>query len=444
MFFTLFSTTQSNVSSAIELGEWMPTIEEFRDGRRFAFLLCWDDGRNDLEISFLEDELGLKHTSFVITSRVYDKLLWGLDMLFRGHDIQSHALYHLNLKLLNESYGTYLMTQSKFDIERLFGYSPVLFSYPYGATDLYLKSKVLEYYRVARGISYEKGTELGKWPISAPSNAKHSFPDSDGLGVSNLPLLQSSFETMILNYDEEPLAYKAYGHTQSFTINHTESFRTAFSSITNRSDVWLTSWGEAVAYQIQRDNSKISNFLTNDDSISFRIGVSNNNYYGIPLTYRIPIPQNWDHFTVFDGRKVTDRYSLYNDAEGSYILLNAIPQGQEITIEPVGYSETTKPMIANVRTIVTSEGTAFLADIVDYCSLISDVNFTITGNGTTYEFEDVRNPLFWANSTYGRVLFGVNTGCIQFKITARDASGNIVSIVYELNLQPTHRVDMPI
>ncbi|MFW9920751.1 MAG: polysaccharide deacetylase family protein [Candidatus Thorarchaeota archaeon] len=420
-----------------------PYVEEFRGGKKFAFMLCWDDGNYDLEFSLMEDEIGIKHTSFVVTSRVYDKVLWGLDMLFRGHDIQSHSQVHLNHKSLENSYQEYLLEQSKLDIKSLFGYSPILFAYPYGASDSYLRSHVLDYYRVARGIVFEKDKEIGQWPIQILENAKHTFPDADGLTGENLHELLPSFGQMIANYEKKSLAYKAYGHTKSFTDEQITDLRTALSTIANRTDTWITTWGEAVAYQIQRDSSNIYDYRMGEDFVSFNIRVPEQDNFGIPLTYRIEIPEQWEYFTVLDGGKISDRFSFHNDAKGRYILLDAVPNNQRITVEAFSYHDTLKPIIRNLRTIVTTEGVAFLADVSDAGSLISNVNITVSGNGSIYEFTNVRNPLFWSNSTYGRVLFGIIKGCYQFKVTARDASGNIVVLAYNFNLEPTHRLDMP-
>jgi len=65
--------------------------------------------------------------------------------------------------------------------------------------------------------------------------------------------------------------------------------------------------------------------------------------------------------------------------------------------------------------------------VEDSRSLISDVNITITGAGQVYKFHKVLNPIFWANSTYGRVVFDIMPGCYWFEFRAIDSSGNLAS-----------------
>ncbi|MFX1369691.1 MAG: polysaccharide deacetylase family protein, partial [Promethearchaeota archaeon] len=132
-----------------------PTTEVFRGGKQFAFMFSWDDGGNDLNFSFLEDSLDFRHTTFGVTRRLLVNRLWGLDQLFRGHDIQSHSREHLHHAILNESYREYLISQSVLDINEAYGYIPILFAYPYGSQNADCQRQVLKYFKVARGIYFE-------------------------------------------------------------------------------------------------------------------------------------------------------------------------------------------------------------------------------------------------------------------------------------------------
>jgi peptidoglycan/xylan/chitin deacetylase (PgdA/CDA1 family) len=419
-----------------------PVAEVFRGGMKYAFLLCWDDGQYDLDFSYLENPFGIKHTSFVVTSTMYNRLLWGLDMLFRGHDIQSHSLYHLNHRFLDTKYRAYLLKQSRADIERLFGYTPILFAYPYGGFDSQLQGQVLEYYRVGRGIIYEIGNDLGSWPVSPVAYAKHSFPGHDGVAGSTIDKLLTSFYSMVQMPGTSHIAYKAYGHTQAFNAAQKEDLVRAFSNLTSRTDTWFTSWGEAIAYQLERDSLQISDYEANKGTISFRTQVPQENNLGIKLTYRVYIPDDWKGFTVADDGKATNQYTYHTDGNARYILLDSIPRGQTIAITTRGWVDTSAPLITNMRTIATSEGMAFLAHVDDRLSFIKQVNITITGNGSLYEYADVQTPIFWANSTYGCVVFNLKSGYYQFKVSAVDCFGNVAVSAYNFELRPDYRIDV--
>jgi hypothetical protein len=53
------------------------------------------------------------------------------------------------------------------------------------------------------------------------------------------------------------------------------------------------------------------------------------------------------------------------------------------------------------------------------------VNLTIYTLTHTYFFEEIMNPTFWFNSTYGRVVFGESITDYTVVINVVDASGNI-------------------
>ncbi|MGY5853971.1 MAG: polysaccharide deacetylase family protein [Candidatus Thorarchaeota archaeon] len=239
----------------------LPTVEVFQGGKQYAFMFSWDDGGDDLRFSFLEDELGFKHTSFVVTSKIQGKNLWGLDMLFRGHDIQSHSREHLYHTKLNESYRNYLISQSVKDIEEVYGYTPILFAYPYGSQNMACQTQALEYFRVARGLGPEKISDCGTWPITSLGNCDHSFPEIDGVVGHTYEKLVDSFNTMVENSEGRHRAYKCYGHSNTdwFADDERIDFFTRLGDIANRNDTWYTSWGEAFAYQIQRQNIRVFN-----------------------------------------------------------------------------------------------------------------------------------------------------------------------------------------
>ncbi|MFX1330617.1 MAG: polysaccharide deacetylase family protein [Promethearchaeota archaeon] len=414
------------------LGE--PTVEVFRGGKQYAFMLSWDDGGDDLQFSFLEDEIGFQHTTFAVTSNIQRKRLWGLDMLFRGHDIQSHSRLHVHHATINASYCEELLQQSIVDIEEIYGYTPILFAYPYGSQNAVVQELVKEYFRIGRGIRYECEESLGSWPIKREGNALHSFPSVDGVQGSTISTLISSFNQMVSHDDGVHRAYKCYGHSKWFNGNERDEFFEALQRIAFRNDTWYTSWGEAVAYQITRSNVLIERHIGADSMVSFVTAIGSNFDYGIPITYRIEIPTSWNNINVIDGGKTSDRFSVIEGDSKKYLLLDSVPHGQRIKVIPGIPEDSSRPVINNLRTIVTEEGVAFMADVVDGGSFICDVKMTIHGNDEVWQFNRVLNPVFWANSTFGRVIFELEPGCYDLTVTAIDSCGNKASLSRWFNL----------
>jgi hypothetical protein len=401
-----------------------PTIEVFRGGKQFAFMFSWDDEGNDLNFSFQEDALGFRHTTFGVTRRLLVKRLWGLDQLFRGHDIQSHSREHLHHASLNESYREYLISQSVLDITDAFGYRPILFAYPYGSQTAACQRQVLKYFKVARGIYFESGSDRGGWPIVDVGNCLHSYPSIDGVRGTNMDRLVSSFTEMVSESDGQYRAFKCYGHSKWFTPEQITEFFQILREIAFRNDTWYTSWGEAVAYQLQRDNVHVQRFSFNGRALSFQTVIDSEFEYGIPITYKIQIPSHWDTAMVLDDGRLSDRFRIAIEENRKYVFLDSAPCGQTIRIVTEFPADNTRPEIRNLRSIVTESGVAFLADVEDEMSFISDVNITIRGGNQAFTFQNVENPIFWANSTYGRVVFNLAPGCYWFEIDALDAFGN--------------------
>jgi hypothetical protein len=417
----------------------IPDVEVFRGGKQFAFMFSWDDGGDDLAFSFLEDELGFKHTTFAVTSRIESRKLWGLDMLFRGHDIQSHSRQHLHHAQLNSSYREYLLRQSVNDIETVYGFTPIVFAYPYGSVDITTQEQVSKFFRLARGIQYESTLIRGTWPIENQGRALHSFPSVDGVKGTNMNRLVNTFEEMVTGAGSAHAAYKCYGHSKWFTPEERSDFFELLKQIAMRKDTWYTSWGESVAYQLERQNVRISSYHKSKHSISFTTEVDDEFSFGVALTYRIEIPGTWAEFTVSDGGKFSDYYRLVRENESLYLLLDSVPRGQTIEIVPYSITDAVNPRIENMRALVTREGAAFLADILDDHSRISNVDIAINGVDFHTVFLRVQNPIFWSNSTYGRVVFGLPNGMYDFTVTASDSFGNEISKTQELkvNWNPT-------
>ncbi|MGY5853972.1 MAG: polysaccharide deacetylase family protein [Candidatus Thorarchaeota archaeon] len=400
----------------------LPTVEIFRGGKQYAFMFSWDDGGNDLRFSFLEDNLGFKHTTFAVTSRIQTKSLWGLDMLFRGHDIQSHSRLHLHHAQLNESYRDYLFTQSVKDIEDVYGYTPILLAYPYGSHDSVCQSQVLKYFRVARGISSESTSKLGTWPITNPGCCVQSFPCIDGVVGHSYGKLVDSFNTMVKNSGDRYTAYKCYGHsgTSWFSEEERNDLFSKLRDIAFRNDTWYTSWGEAIAYQIQRENIHIYNLIQVPRYLSFNTNLAEEFNYGIPMTFRIQIPSSWTEVSVLDGGRIVGTPVQFSDNGERFILLDSVPRNQKILVCPIKEVDTDIPEISHMRIQASHEGVAFLSDILDRDGFVSDVDITIVGNNQTFEFHTVVNPIFWNNNTYGRVVFDIQPGWYKFIVTATD------------------------
>jgi hypothetical protein len=162
--------------------------------------------------------------------------------------------------------------------------------------------------------------------------------------------------------------------------------------------------------------------------VSFETEIASKFEYGIPITYRVEIPISWNEISVIDGGKISGRFSVIEEGSKKYLLLDSAPHGQKIEVVPNTSEDSSRPIIENLRTLVTDEGVAFMADVFDSESFIRDVNMTINGNDEVYRFQRIINPIFWRNCTFGRVVFGIEPGCYQCTVSTVDSSGARASL----------------
>ncbi|MHA1735013.1 MAG: polysaccharide deacetylase family protein [Candidatus Thorarchaeota archaeon] len=415
-----------------------PWVAVFRHNMPHAFLLSWDDGIDDLNFSFIEDQYGVKHTSFVVTERIGDKVLWGLDMLFRGHDIQSHSHLHLRYSRLNSTYTDTLFHQSSLDIAQTFGYTPILLSYPYGAANADTEVIALRYFDVARGVIPENASQLGSWPIpnDERGKCKHSFPCVDGLCGQYVNLLVPTFRRMTQLSGHR--AFKCYGHTQMFSAEEVELFEKALASLTARNDTWFTSWGEAIAYQMVRQHTHICEYVHNDDVISFRptLRELDSKRYPVSVTVLVPLPDHWANPLVTVDDIVVP--STVTEVDGvRTVMFDVTPSGQRVEVRRTPRAtDSFPPEIRFSRCIRDNSGVALLFDITDADSRVLDVNITVFDDvGRIYRhFDNVQNPVFWHNSTYGRVVFNPIPGVYTIVVKASDCSANVATLELRLSL----------
>lgn len=398
----------------------LPGVTMFRGGKQFAFLISWDDEMSDLEFSFIEDSLGVKHTSFVVTSRIGCKRLWGLDQMFRGHDIQSHAREHRALALCNESYRDYLMRQSIVDIVNTYGFLPILLAYPYGSTDDNTSALALDYFRCARGTVPEGIRTLGDWPVTQPGNARHSTFDLGGLRGDNIGVLTERFDQMIAKGGYR--AFKVYGHTgtDSFSAEEKQTLFEELAEIAQRDDTWYTSWGEAVSYEEMRSKTVFNSYSIKQTSLSFVVDADS--WSSTPVTLKVPVREGWSRVTVIDGSLLVSRLAERTENGSRYVLFDTVPSGQRIVVTSDSLYDETPPVVSNVRKVVTSEGTCIMFEVYDPESTIDQVNMAVIVDNHVDFFDDVQCPIFWGNGTYGRVVFGV-FGEVSLTVCASTAWG---------------------
>lgn len=378
-----------------------PMITSLKNDAKHAVIIGYDDGfETDVIMSRIEDVYNIHHTVFVVTSRISEQReLMLLDMLFRGHDIQSHGWKHDALgRIDNITHITKIFQKSISDIETMFGYTPIIFAYPFGSYSELSTSIVKDYFDVGRTVEYENRNRLGlmnhSW-LTMP----HSLSHSHGICDSMVNKIFNTFQNMTILHDNNNV-FKLYGHTLSGFLS-----RHLFDDVVNQlhriqhhyPDTWFTTWGELFSYQIVHSNSHIDSFVYDEMNIKFNINTTvDTTSYPIPITIKTEIPTSWTPTIIVDGIKT--EYSIVEDERRRYIMFNAVPDSTvTITIGDVIFNGSN---VADIHIKHLGNGTVITIDIE---SDITVKRLQVIVNNQI--FTNVMSPVFWNNNTFGLVIY---------------------------------------
>lgn len=322
------------------VSEWTvpkPAATYFYQGCNTTFTMSWDDVRPaDIHLAPIDEKYGISHTLFAPSHVSYpNHSYWNyaflIDELFQGYDVQSHSGKHLHLSSYNDTEQEYLVKWGKTGIEELFGFTPVVFAYPYG--DAGEISHIIKYFDLGRIIAHG-GTSWPpeRWHLAGTTIAIGGISDKN---------INSTVSIMNTIYREPSYqVFKGYGHTNNEGTNYGVTDWVKYESVISRiagwENVWYTSWGELVAYTIEKDHVVISDLFHGDRKMTFNVSAPalDTSVYKIPLTLSIFTPKNWSlFFPQIDG-KHTSRFSIREYPDFWEILLDVVPDqsSQNITI----------------------------------------------------------------------------------------------------------------
>ncbi|MFX0207982.1 MAG: hypothetical protein ACFFDT_18495, partial [Candidatus Hodarchaeota archaeon] len=451
-------------SLSITQMEWRdPFVTYFAQGCNTTFIISWDDARvPDYNLAPIDEKYGIIHTIMAPSYRSYpNRTAWRytflIDELFQGHDIQSHCGKHVHLSDYNSIEQESLVLWGKTGIEELFGFTPIVFAYPFG--DLGGAIFVEEFFDLGRTIGFE-GTS---WPPSNWPKAGTTI-SSDGINDRNLGQIVTTMTNIYRtsSYD----VFKGYGHTnyigQTYGVTDFAKYEANIKQIAGWTDVWYTSWGELVSYTIEKNKIIIGDPVYSSDQIRFNISAEstlNTEIYKVPITVSIAIPRDWDNVFPTINDKYTSQFSRRYHYDHIELLLNVIPSHKNQTIKiwrDIPLVDQAPPEIANfsIKTRTMNESwdreppqlfnfTFMRFDVTDAQTNVQKVNASVSlENGTVWYYSNVKNPIFWQNSTYGRVVWNstknnynlqqINESEVLYaEIMAQDGFGNIrVSAFY--------------
>ncbi len=424
-----------------------------------------------MKLAPIDEKYGISHTIFTPSYRSYpNKSYWRyaflLDELFQGYDIQSHCGKHVHLSQYSSEKQEYFVKWGRTGLEELFDFTPIVFAYPYG--DTAGSNFVKQYFDLGRTInSGGNSWPPSSWPLEGTTISLHGIADK------NLHQLESNL--MKIYHSEGYEVFKGYGHTNAqgrdYGVTDFDKYEDVMSKISGWPDVWYTSWGELVAYEIEKDYVDMSLIRYYDDRIEFDFSTPrlNTDIYKVPLTIGILIPKSWDNPFPQIGNKFSSRYSIRDYNDSKELLLDVPPKEfrQKITIwRDLPITDQSPPSISDftIKTrYIEQNWDQVTPQLLHYTFLrftVEDANANVLSvnasvylkNGEIFDFPTIKNPIFWDNSSYGRVLWNstllnrdipqiTEDDIMLIKIHVQDGFGNLLQkTVYSNGKIYSHRI----
>ncbi len=434
-----------------------PRVTYFSQDCNTTFTLSWDDARPyDVKLAPIDQKYGISHTIFAPSYRSYpNKSYWRyaflIDELFQGYDVQSHCGKHVHLSQYTKEEQEFYVKWGRTGIEDLFGFTPIVFAYPYG--DCGGSTYVKQYFELGRTI----GAGGTSWPPSSWALEGATISGS-GIDDSNLNKIEPILKGIY--HSEGYQVFKGYGHTNSlgktYGVTDFIKYEQTIKNIAGWPDVWYTSWGELAAYEIEKQFVEFSTIDYYEDRLEFKFSTPNLDVdiFKVPITIGILIPKTWNNPIPQIGNKFSSQFSIreYNDSKE--MLLQVLPSQSDQPIfiwRDLNFSDETSPLITNVnintRFIMQDWDqdspqlyyyTFLRFEVEDSLSDVLNVNASVhLKNGKILHFPVIKNPIFWSNATFGRVIWDSNkinedvtqitaSEIAYLTIWAQDGFGNLI------------------
>lgn len=302
-------------------------IAPLYDFKQSVVNLTFDDG---FDIQFtvgipMLKKRNLPATFYVITDRV-DSVAKSVIFhnLTKDFEIGSHTVTHPNLIKIGNDEAIKELVNSKLYLEQYFGVNAGLtMSYPWGLYDISIEKIVKNNYLAARSTAegYNSIFTADRFALKM-----QSFNDKTKASTAN-----SWIDFAIKN--QLWLVEMLHGiNNIGFSPIDSSVLAEHLDYIKNVDDkIWCSTVCNVIKYIDESKNAKIECEVCNDTVFKIRVNdFMDDSIYNQPLSLKIKVPDNWDSIWISNATQVKTEY--YNT--NKFILFNALPDNQLITIKP--------------------------------------------------------------------------------------------------------------
>jgi len=254
----------------------------------------------------------------------------------KGYEIASHSITHATMPGMDSVNIVYELQKSKEEILNHLG-PKYTFSceVPYGYETGRVMQIAYPYYPAFRNRMPEpwlKEIDRSSRKLPHPSEKDYVQWQRGATTKTPLPLMKSWVDTAYNNKDMwlvlvfhgvDSLGYEALNH---------QLLDEYFQYIKGKQDkLWVATFGDATKYMREHEAAKV-NSTQNGSKINIALTHSlDKSMYDLPLTLKTYVPASWKAAKVQQGKHVHTA-NVMKDGKGSYVLFQAKPNGEGITL----------------------------------------------------------------------------------------------------------------
>lgn len=256
-----------------------------------------------------------------------------------GHEFGSHTISHPRLAVLDEKNMLYELEKCKEEIEKHLGPDHTFSAEcPFGTENARVMKYAYQVHPALRNRMPELFLEeINRWNDMTPglSNKPYVQWQRGPLTATPVPLMKSWVDTLLVRnnvwlvltfHGVDGIGWEAKPH---------EELREYFTYMKQHEDkLWIAPFRDVTKYIRERMAAKVD-AKEREGEIAVALAHSlDKKLYDYPLTLKTYVPEDWNAVKVTQGERQVS-VSPATDADGNFILYEAIPGSEEVTLSPL-------------------------------------------------------------------------------------------------------------
>jgi peptidoglycan/xylan/chitin deacetylase (PgdA/CDA1 family) len=263
-----------------------------------------------------------------------------------GHEFGSHSVTHPQLGIYDTPNMRYEIEKSRDEIVKHLGESHAFSAeIPHGIENPRVMEFAGRFHKVLRNrMPAPYLEEINRWNRKSPSESEKQYIQWQRGPKSSTSLkAMNAWVDTCLAYENIWLVLTFHGIDGiGYEPLSSVDVKAFFNYIkSNESTIWVATFRDVVKYIRQRDASSVTQMMESGDIVgdgqinkSIVIGLKHNldkMIYNYPLTLKSYLPKGWKDVTVKQGGTAIP-HKMSGDKEGDFIIYNALPNKDIITI----------------------------------------------------------------------------------------------------------------